>query len=56
MVVHDTAILLFEHSLNMEGDGYLIIAERENVVNCCAVGCLVVVFKHIEVLLLFSKM
>ena len=29
VVVHDTAVLLFEHSLNLEGDGYDIISERD---------------------------
>ena len=39
MVVHDTTVLLFEHSLNLEGDGLILIQrERENVANCCAVG------------------
>ena len=31
VVVHDIAVLLFEHSLNLEG-------EREYVANRCAVG------------------
>ena len=54
VVVHDIAVLLFEHSLNLEGDGLILIQrERENVANCCAVGmCSVSILVEV---VLFSK-
>jgi len=54
VVVHDVAVLLFEHSLNLEGDGLRLIQRaRENVANYCAVGMCSVSILVEEVL--FSK-
>ena len=57
VVVHDTAVLLFEHSLNLEGDGLILIQrERESMLPIAVLwGCVMCSVSILVEVVLFSK-